>query len=124
MIHTEWDVLLAANTEEVEWDFKITGEFSKRSIKVFHKQNPSAAIAEMSQHDKVVKVRLANDAFRMTISSNIDFAFVASLISIFHQSQQRKNARKEGMQTAANEIGQVAVDLGTSIAGAATSQSQ
>ncbi|KAH7667516.1 LURP-one-related protein [Dioscorea alata] len=102
-IHKEWDVFLAANTRELESDFKITGEFSKRSIKVFYKQNPTAAIAEMSQHDNVVKVRLANDAFRVTISPNIDFAFIASLICILHQFQQKQDAPKAG-NTMANTI--------------------
>ncbi|KAH7667522.1 LURP-one-related protein [Dioscorea alata] len=108
-IHKEWDVFLAANTEEVEWDFKITGEFSKRSIKVFHKQNPTAAIAEMSQHDTVVKVRLANDAFRVTISPNIDFAFIASLICTLHQFQKKQDAPKAG-NTMANTIVKSAIE--------------
>ncbi|KAH7667517.1 LURP-one-related protein [Dioscorea alata] len=112
MIHTEWDVFLAPNTEEVEWDFKITGEYNKRSIQVVHKRDPTAAIAKMSQHDKVVKVRLANDAFRVTISSNIDFAFIASLISILHLLQQKHDARKNSIETIANEIEQGVV-LGT-----------
>ena len=68
----------------------------------------------MSQHDCVVKVRLADDAFRVTISPNIDFAFIASLIGILHQLQQIQDAHKKqttaSAKAIASGIGKVVVE--------------
>ncbi|XP_039123389.1 protein LURP-one-related 8-like [Dioscorea cayenensis subsp. rotundata] len=104
-------VLLAVNTEEVEWDFKITEEYRKRSIQVVHERDPTFAIAEMSQHHRVKKVRLANDAFGVTINPNMDYAFIVSLFCILHLKQLKQDTRQRHV----NEFAEIAADLATTL---------
>ncbi|KAJ0978327.1 hypothetical protein J5N97_013801 [Dioscorea zingiberensis] len=81
---TELQVFLATNVKENECDFKIKGEFNKRSS-IIYKGNTSTVVAQMNKEHKVVNVPLEKHAFGVSIDANVDFAFITGLLFILHQ---------------------------------------
>ncbi|KAJ0978326.1 hypothetical protein J5N97_013800 [Dioscorea zingiberensis] len=83
-LRTELEVFLAGNEMENECDFKIKGEFYKKSS-IIYKGNTSTVVAQMNKEHKVVNVPLEKHAFGVSIDANMDFAFITGLVVILHQ---------------------------------------
>ncbi|KAI3781398.1 hypothetical protein L2E82_11412 [Cichorium intybus] len=75
-------VFLANKTSSKDvCDFKIQGSWSKRNCTIF-KGDTSTTIAQMYKMKSMENVKFVMDKFMVTIYSNVDYAFVVTLISI------------------------------------------
>ncbi|XP_039132075.1 protein LURP-one-related 15-like [Dioscorea cayenensis subsp. rotundata] len=94
-LRTDLEVFLATNTNKNECDFKVKGEFHKRSS-VIYKGNTSVVVAQMNKEHKVVKVPLGKHAFGVSIVENMDIAFIAGLVVVLNEFYEYEMAAVAG----------------------------
>ncbi|XP_062167450.1 protein LURP-one-related 15-like [Alnus glutinosa] len=79
---TKLHVFLANNTKEDVCDFKVEGSWSERSCVVYAGES-SSIIAQMHKKETVESEKTAiTDNFSVTISPNVDHAFIVALVMI------------------------------------------
>ncbi|KAM0948066.1 hypothetical protein DsansV1_C07g0074391 [Dioscorea sansibarensis] len=86
---TNLEVFLATNTNKNECDFRIKGEFRKKSNEIY-KGNTSMVVAQMNKEHKVVKVPLGKHAFGVSIVENMDIAFIVGLVVVLHELYEKE----------------------------------
>ncbi|KAH7667518.1 LURP-one-related protein [Dioscorea alata] len=106
-LRTDLEVFLATNTNENECDFKIKGEYYKRSS-VIYKGNTSMVVAQMNKEHKVVKVPMGKHAFGVSIVENMDIAFIAGLVVILHELYEMTVAAAAGASAGAGTSAAIA----------------
>ncbi|KAJ4979875.1 hypothetical protein NE237_010655 [Protea cynaroides] len=104
LIKTKMNVFLATNTTEEVCDFKIKGNWSDKSCKIYLRKS-NDIIAEMHKKHKW----FGEDSLTVTVYPNIDSAFIVALIVILNDIEEDK--RKMRMQ------GMASVNLGSIVVG-------
>ncbi|OIT19666.1 PREDICTED: protein LURP-one-related 15-like [Nicotiana attenuata] len=82
-LKTKLDVYLAANTKEEVCDFKIEGSWLDKSCAIYAAN--STKIAQMHKKLTAESMLLGKDNFGVSVSENIDHAFIVALIVILDE---------------------------------------
>ncbi|KFK40277.1 hypothetical protein AALP_AA3G354200 [Arabis alpina] len=78
---TKLNVFLSNNRDEKICDFRVKGTWSEDSCIVYAGETDTI-IAQMDKKDTVRSMLFGKDNFLVTVSPNVDYAFIASLIVI------------------------------------------
>ncbi|CAI9298906.1 unnamed protein product [Lactuca saligna] len=83
LFKSDVDVFLANKTSSKNvCDFKVEGSWSKRNCTIYM-GDTSTTIAQMSKMQSSENIiKFVNEKFKVTISPNVDFAFVITMIAI------------------------------------------
>ncbi|WMV45183.1 hypothetical protein MTR67_038568 [Solanum verrucosum] len=82
-LKTKLDVFLATNTKEEVSDFKIEGSWMEKSCVIY--ASNSTEVAKMHKKRTAESLLLGKDNFGVTVSANVDFAFIVALIVILDE---------------------------------------
>ncbi|KAJ4977634.1 hypothetical protein NE237_008414 [Protea cynaroides] len=100
LIKTKMNVFLATNTTEEVCDFKIKGNWSDKSCKIYLRKS-NDIIAEMHKKHKW----FGEDSFTVTVYPNIDSAFIVALIVILNDIEEdKREARMQVANTAGTAL--------------------
>ncbi|XP_060202923.1 protein LURP-one-related 15-like isoform X2 [Lycium barbarum] len=80
---TKLDVFLATNTKEEVCDFKIEGSWMEKSCVIY--ASNSTEVAKMHKKLSAESLLFGKDNFGVTVSANVDFAFIVALIVILDE---------------------------------------
>ncbi|XWS09471.1 hypothetical protein CRYUN_Cryun40dG0087400 [Craigia yunnanensis] len=80
-LKTKLDVFLANNTKEDVCDFKVKGDWLKRSCVIYAGES-STIVAQMNKKNTVKSMLIGKDNFMVTVYPNIDYAFIVALLVI------------------------------------------
>ncbi|KAJ8753927.1 hypothetical protein K2173_000181 [Erythroxylum novogranatense] len=83
---TQLDVFLASNTSETAPNFKIKGNWLERSCTIYSGDGESNTIvAQMHKEHTVKTLALDSDKFGVTVSENVDYAFIVALVVVLNE---------------------------------------
>ncbi|KAI3925193.1 hypothetical protein MKW92_024032 [Papaver armeniacum] len=78
------DVFLASNTAEDVCDFKMKQPYNEKSC-VIYRGNSENIIAEMQKNKAVRDKVRGKDTFSVTVSPNVDYAFVIAMVAVLNE---------------------------------------
>lgn len=90
---TELNVFLSDNKEEIVSDYKVAGDWKKRSCTVYS-YDGDTILAQM--HDKHIDTCAESDkdTFGITVSPNVDYALVVALMVILYEVNKDRKKKK------------------------------
>ncbi|KAI3742771.1 hypothetical protein L1987_60466 [Smallanthus sonchifolius] len=90
---TELSVFLSDNKKEIVGDYKVVGDWKKRSCTVYS-YDGSTILAEM--HDKHIDSCIENDkdTYGISVSPNVDYALVVALMVILYEVNKDRKKKK------------------------------
>ncbi|KAK3124826.1 hypothetical protein QOZ80_7BG0594010 [Eleusine coracana subsp. coracana] len=79
---THLDIFIASNTSQLVRDFRMMGSWNDRSW-VLRRSNSSTVVAKMRRQYTVSGALLGTRTFDLTVSPNVDYAFIAALVLVW-----------------------------------------
>ncbi|GMH28552.1 hypothetical protein Nepgr_030395 [Nepenthes gracilis] len=89
---TKLDVFLACNNRENVPDFQVKGAFRELRCTIYL-GNTSTTIAQMHKHHNLQSIVFDKDTYGVTVSPNVDYAFVVALILVLHEINEDQSGQ-------------------------------
>lgn len=90
---TELNVFLSDNKDEMVGDYKVTGDWEKRSCTVYSYDGGSV-LAQMHDNHIDTCMDSEKDTFGITISPNVDYALVVAIMVILYEVNKDRKKKK------------------------------
>ncbi|KAI3525751.1 hypothetical protein L1887_04804 [Cichorium endivia] len=95
---TELNVFLAENKEEAIGDYKVVGEWKKRSCTVYSNDGATILAQMHDNHIDTCIHESEENTFAITVSPNVDYVLVVALMVILYEvNKARKKKKMKGM---------------------------
>ncbi|GKA99795.1 LURP-one-related 15-like protein [Tanacetum coccineum] len=89
---TELNVFLSDNKDEMVGDYKVAGEWKKRSCTVY--SDGGSVLAQMHDNHIDTCMESEKDTFGITISPNVDYALVVAIMVILYEVNKDRKKKK------------------------------
>ncbi|XP_076899205.1 protein LURP-one-related 15-like [Bidens hawaiensis] len=90
---TELSVFLSDNKEESVGDYKVAGDWKKRSCTVYS-YDGSTILAQMHNKDIDACIESDKDTYGISVSPNVDYALVVALMVILYEVNKDRKKKK------------------------------